>query len=101
MEPVINYQCWICPKCHDDHGRYNHKRCADNLTKDLTQKDEIIKVLTEAVEFYGDRRKWVAKQYNGDMTIIGDGNMADSSITNFYHGGKRARQALEKVKGMG
>jgi len=21
MEPEINVQCWICPKCHDDHAQ--------------------------------------------------------------------------------
>lgn len=94
-EPIINFQTWICPACHDDHSMENGcKKEIERLKKENGK-------LRKCVEFYGDEDNWKKK-----FDIVAD-NWNQFTIKDFDReqncnftiiGGKLARQTLRGIE---
>ena len=71
--------------------------------KKLQAEREKVALLREAVEFYGDRTNWFESNSNPKYSqsafcTPSDLYLSDRLDRDYYSGGKKARQALEKLK---
>lgn len=67
-----------------------------SLEREIDKLKAENKTLKDALEFYADHMKWVNRDYGLDSILV----VADYSRCTMWgvYGGKRARQALEKIK---
>ena len=74
-------------------GIHNLQRSKiDELEKELSQKEKLLELAIEALDFYADCNNWL-KQNQKKATR---NNVTDCSFIRY--GGERARQALEQLK---
>jgi len=67
-----------------------------------TQAEKIV-ILTEALEFYGDKDSWQRNDGSRNSRIMGNDvdHLYFFRCESSYYGGKRARAALKQIQEMG
>ena len=80
---------WICLHCKE-------KELQETKTKLKAIQSKLDKA-TEGLEFYGDRREWTTRS-SGELPAKIN-NDADTSKAGLWHGGKKARETLEAIRG--
>lgn len=83
-EGEINYQCWICPKCHDDHARTFD--CESSRSPDVMceQTDKAIGIEQPTIEICDCENKYSIEQH-------GDAHALYFGRCNHRHGYNLAR----------
>lgn len=79
-------------------GKELHFRKAqiEVLEEELTALKATLAVYKEALEFYADRKSWWSSPY--DYKTGMNSNIFEDTESNEIHGGKRAREALQKLR---
>lgn len=62
-----------------------------------TKEERALQIALEALEFYAKKSAWVKKQLDLNPTFCRADNSYDE-ILGFFYGGKKAREALAKIK---
>lgn len=90
-EPIVTY----IPKMSEVNRHINA------VKNEIKSKDETIRILKEALEFYADVESWNLIHPNHDKKDAKTINNSDLVFDTFRSfGGKRAREALKKVEGI-